>query len=570
MIEEPQNHYVKVVISGEKTDTKNHLSFFMPSWTPGSYLMREYARHVRRFYAHTSHGEILWFFQPSKGVWTLDWEKSNLHKKSNLFQVSYEVYCHEFGVRNSHVDADHAFIHGPSVFMGILEELSKDITVQVEFPPVWSKISTGLKDVSTKRNKFIYFASDYDTLLDSPLEIGCHETDGFVLEGVDHELAFSGNLIPHKHDFKADIKTICTMVAKTMGEIPCQKYTFLSYFALGKFGGLEHSNSTALQYCPKKLISRKGYIHWLSLVAHEYFHTWNGKRIRPKELGPFNYQKEATTTMLWLVEGLTSFMDDLFVYRSGLCTLEEYLEMQCKKLDRYWKTPGRAFSSLDDSSFNAWIKLYRPDENSSNAFISYYLKGGIAFWVLNALLFEQGKSIDELLQLLWKRYKERPELGLVENEVFQMVKDLGGDRVSESFINMVKTTEEIDLEGIFQLVGLGFEWEPLAEESVYLGADFTFSGDCVWVKSVILDGPAYKSGISAGDEIIALNGMRVLRQHGFQEGEGLLPGVEYVVTVGRLQQLKELVLIPGRPPRTLKKIVVLDEKKCEKALKNMV
>ena len=569
IIEEPWQHYVKVVIVGEKGENQNTLPFFMPSWTPGSYLMREYARHVRRFNASTSHGEALWFIQPEKGVWALDWEKSHLEKENCTFQVSYEVYCHEFGVRNSHVDRDHAFIHGPSVFMGVLEEPLRDITLKVEFPPVWSKISTGLKDISTKRNEFIYTASDYDVLLDSPLEIGCHETDGFVLEGVDHELAFSGNLIPHKNDLKADMKTICATVAKTMGEIPCQKYTFLSHFVLGKFGGLEHSNSTALHYCPKKLIDREGYINWLSLVAHEYFHTWNGKRIRPKELGPFNYQKEGATNMLWLVEGLTSFMDNLFVYRSGLCTLEEYLEVLRKGLERYWKTPGRMFSSLEDSSFNAWIKLYRPDENSSNSFVSYYLKGGIVFWVLNALLFEQRKSIDELLQLLWKRYKEKPGMGLGEDEVFQMVEQLGEKSVVESFVNMIKTTEEIDLERIFKSIGLGFEWEPVDGEKAYWGADFSFEGERIFVKSVTLDGPAHKSGVNAGDEIIALNGMRTLRLHGFQEGEGLFPEREYVLTVGRLQQIKELRLIPSRHPRALKKIVILDRDKCKKALKGM-
>ena len=566
VVQDPKCHYVKISINGEKKDKKGKLSFFMPSWTPGSYLMREYARHVRCFQAHTSCGEAVWFFQPEKGTWVLDWERSCLNKANNAFQVSYEVYCHEFGVRNSHVDEEHAFIHGPSVFMGIVEESLKDITLQVEFPSTWSKISTGLKDISTKRDEFLYFASDYDILLDSPLEIGCHETDGFVLEGVDHELSLTGKLMPHKNNLKADMKTICTTVAKTMGEIPCQKYTFLSHFSLGKFGGLEHSNSSALHYCPGKMIDREGYINWLSLVAHEYFHTWNGKRIRPKELGPFNYQKEASTTMLWLVEGLTSFMDDLFVYRSGLCTIDEYLEIQRKKLERYWQTSGRRFSSLEESSFNAWIKLYRPDENFSNSSISYYLKGGIVFWVLNVLLFEQGNSVDELLKLLWKRYKDLPEMGLAKDDVFQMVEELGGKKVCDSFVNMIETTEEIDLEKIFKSAGLAFEWKQFDQEKAYLGANFDFEGERLFVKSVSLDGPAYKSGFNARDEIIAVNGIRVLRHYGFQKGEGLYPGWEYTVTISRLGQLKKLVLIPGQQPEALRKIVVVDKDRCEKVL----
>ena len=566
LIESPEHHYVTVLINGEKRKGDQALSFFMPAWTPGSYLIREYARHVRRFRACTSQGEVLWFCQPEKGVWSVDWERSRLNTASDGFQISYEVYCHELGVRNSHVDGEHAFIHGPSVFMGIVGESLEDIVLRVAFPPAWSKISTGLKDISTKRQEFIYSAQDYDTLMDSPLEIGCQDTDGFVLEGVDHELAFTGRLLPHKHDLKADIKTICTTVAKTMGEIPCSKYTFLSHFALDKFGGLEHSNSTALHFCPAKLVDRDGYVNWLSLVAHEYFHTWNGKRIRPKELGPFNYQKEAHTTMLWLVEGLTSFMDDLFVYRAGLCTLEEYLEVQRKRLDRYWKTPGRMFSSLEESSFNAWIKLYRPDENTSNSSVSYYLKGGIVFWVLNAFLFQQGRTIDELLQLLWARYKEDPETGLTDGEVYKMVEQLAGKNVSESFVNMVKTTEEMDLESVFQSVGLKFEWEYPDEKQAYLGLNCTNEGECVRVKSVVLDGPAHKSGLNAGDEIIALNGIRVLSRHGFQRGEGLSPGEEYVVTISRLEQLREILLVPGQSPKVLKKIDVVDQGRCEKAL----
>ena len=566
IVENPEHHYVAVVINGEKKTDRERLSFFMPSWTPGSYLMREYARHVQRFHADTSHGEVLWFFQPQKGVWTLDWGRSRLNKKSDAFQVSYRVYCHDFGVRNSHVDSTHAFIHGPSVFMGVLEEEAKDILLKVEFPPCWSKISTGLQDVSTKRSEFIYSAPDYDTLLDSPLEIGCQETDGFVLEGVEHELSFTGKLLPHQNNLKSDIKTICATIAKTMGEIPCSKYTFLSNFAPEKFGGLEHSNSSALHFCPRKMANREGYVRWLSLVAHEYFHTWNGKRIRPRGLGPFDYQKEATTGMLWLVEGLTSFMDDLFVYRSGLCTLEEYLEVLRKKLDRYWKTPGRMFSSLEESSFNAWIKLYRPDENTSNSSISYYLKGGIVFWALNVLLYEQGKTIDELLLLLWNRYKQRPETGLTEDEVYQMLEKLGGKKVSESFVNMVRTTEELDLEKIFHSVGLQFEWEQFDKDKAHLGADFICEGDRLLIKSVMLDGPAHKSGFNAGDEIIALDGIRVLDRHEFQDGEGLLAGREYMVTVSRLQQLREIVLIPGHCPKSLKKIVVVDRLKCEKVL----
>ena len=446
IIETPSTHQVRVIIEGKKESNEKTLDFFLPRWSPGSYLMREYSRHISQIIAQTKNGERLDVEQIDTSIFQIDWTKSELKKPDDFFTLTYNIYCHELTVRTSHVDDSHAFLHLPTLLMGIVNRFIEDPTIELVFPPQWSHLTTGLKDISEKREVFLYTASNYDELIDCPIEIGCHETDGFQVNGIDHHLAFYGTQLPHKENFKADIKKIVEHIGNFMGGLPYEKYVFITHLSPGVFGGLEHSNSTALQFCPTQITNRKGYVNYLALVAHEYFHTWNVKRIRPFELGPFNYLKEANTKLLWLAEGLTSLMDELFVYRMGLISLEEYLDMQKDNLNRYYGTPGRKFHSLDDSSYNAWIKLYRPDENSNNSSISYYLKGGIVFFALNILLAEKNKSINDLLSLLWKDYQKNPERGVHAELVYKMVEEIGGAEIRNKFELMTSTTEDIDLE----------------------------------------------------------------------------------------------------------------------------
>ncbi|MFT6070516.1 MAG: putative metalloprotease with PDZ domain [Bacteriovoracaceae bacterium] len=564
-IETPENHIVKVKLTGKREATDKHLNFFLPSWSPGSYLMREYSRNIRWFKAETSNGEVLQHEQTAKGVYAVDFENSDLNKKDDNFCITYEIYCHELTVRTSHVDASHAFLHGPSYLMGIMGRDLVDPELSLKFPASWSKVTTGLKDISPKREEFLYSAENYDVLIDAPIEIGCHETDGFMFEGKEHHLAWYGDLLPHNENLKKDIEVIVKEVSSTFSSIPYENYTFITHFVPGKFGGLEHLNSTALQFSAMAMQNRKSYLQWLALVAHEYFHTWNVKRIRPKELGPFDYLNENYTKMHWLTEGLTSFMDEVFILRCGLCTMEEYLEMQKENLNRYLSTPGRKFHSLEDSSFNAWIKLYRPDENSLNSSVSYYNKGGIVFWCLNALLVKEGKKIDDLLNLLWKSYLDRPEQGLEAEEVFSMVREIAGEEVLGQFQTWVQTTEELDLDGLFK--GAGFEIEYETKEKPWLGLRPDFLGDRVIIKDVALDGPAYKGGLNAGDEIIAINKMRILKDNFNDHEKYLFKDKPYMITVNRLETLVNLEVIPSSAPRVIKNIKVTDTQVAEATLK---
>ncbi len=566
LIETPSTHQVRVTITGKKETSENSLDFFLPRWSPGSYLMREYSRHLSNIKAETSNGERLFVDQTDVSVFHINWSKSDLKKSTDAdsFTLSYSVFCHELTVRTSHVDDSHAFLHLPTLLMGVLGKDIVNPSIELQFPPAWSKVTTGLKDISPKREVFLYEAKNYDDLIDSPIEIGCQETDGFMVDGVPHDVVFYGNLLPHKENIKEDTKKIVEHIAKFMGGFPYEKYSFITHFVPGLYGGLEHSNSTALQFDPTQITNRKGYINYLALISHEYFHTWNVKRIRPFELGPFDYLREATSKLLWLAEGLTSLMDELFILRAEMISLEEYLEMQKDNMNRYFSVPGRKFHTLDDSSFNSWIKLYRPDENSNNSSVSYYLKGGIVFFALNILLAKKGKSINDLLALLWTDYQKHPERGVNALQVYKMVEEIGGADIREKFEIMTSTTQEIDLESICLEAGLKFEWEK--SESPWLGMDVEFSGDRVIARTVILDGPAYKAGINAGDEIIAINGMRVLKDRFNEFGKYLRVNESYTVTLSRLASMTTATLNVGVTPARLKSIVATDKTLAMKVL----
>lgn len=565
-IDKPEQHHVKVTLKLTKPAGVTKQKVFLPSWSPGSYLLREYARHIRWFEASQDNGEVLFHEQLAKGIWEVDWTKSALKTERSEYQVSYEIYCKELTVRTSHVDASHAFLHGPSYLMGVVGESLYAPTIEFRFPSLWSKLSTGLKDISQKRSQFCYEARNYDELIDTPVEIGCHETDGFLYKGIPHHLAYYGEIYPHKQKLKEDIKKIVETVALHFNEeLPYTDYHFINHFVPKLYGGLEHLNSTALQFDGRKLGNRKDYLNYLSLVAHEYFHLWNVKRIRPKELGPFDYLNENYTSLLWLAEGLTSFMDDLFVYRAGVSTLEEYLEIVKGNFEVYFSTPGRLYHSLEQSSFNAWVKLYRPDENSRNSSVSYYLKGGLVFSVLHSLLVEKGKSINDLLLGLWEDYKKRPDVGITKEGVYTLIKNLGGEEVLNQFSTMVETTQDIDFDSAFKKLGCEFKWTE--SNAPWLGIEWDFIADRALVKGVALDGPAHKSGLNSGDEIIFLNGLRFLKEDAERFGTMMLLDQPYEFLISRLGKLERVEITPTKAPRSLKEIAVVDRDKAQKAFK---
>lgn len=552
--------FLDVTLTAEKDAGQSELSFFLPSWSPGSYLMREYSKHLHWLKVENGVGEALFFNQESKNTWKIDWEKSQLNNtENNKFTIQGRFYCHELTVRTSYIDHSMAFLHGPTFCFGFEQEEISAPTLELRFPSDWSKVTTALEDISEQREVFLYRAEDYDHLLDSPILLGCHETDGFMAKGKPHELAFSGEMLPHTQNLKKDMETIVNTVSDIFDETPpYDKYSFLSIFKPNMYGGLEHHDSTALVFDARKFQERKSYLRWLELVAHEYFHTWNVKRIRPKELGPFDYQNENYTSMLWLAEGLTSFMDQYFVLRAGLCSLEEYLEAQVENLNSYLAIPGRNFHSLEQSSFNAWVKLYRPDEFSPNSTVSYYLKGGIAFFLLHIEYVKNGKHMDDLTKLLWDRYKENPEVGVTSEEVYQMIEDQVGKETRNRFETWVQTTQDLPLEDSLATAGLQIEWE--YPEGAYSGMVLENDNGNLKVAKVLLDTPAYRNGFLPGDEILAINNLRITGASKGTFWKQFLLDRPYTVLVSRLDNILQKEISFTKAPRKIKSIKVLEEK----------
>lgn len=563
-IPDPHTHYAKIRLEFTPQVMKGDFDLFLPVWSPGSYMVREYSRHLRGVRASDDMGNRLYITQVTKNRYALDLDDPDFLPKSKTVVIEYEVYCRELTVRTSHIDSTHAFLHGPSLYMMLDRVQISDIVLHLDFPPIWSHVSTTLKDISTEREKFIYRAENYDELLDCPIEIGCQETDGFMVSGKEHWWCYWGTLPPHTWNIKADIQKIVETVASVTGELPYDKYMFFAHFAPGLYGGLEHSNSTILAYDPFKLVERKGYLDWLSLVAHEYFHTWNVKRIRPKELGPFNYDQENYTKLLWLSEGLTVFMDELFVLRAGLSTLSEYLEQQKNNINRLMSTPGRRFHSLEESSFNAWIKLYRPDENLANSSVSYYLKGGLAFFVLNAWLNEHGNNIDDFIKLLWRDYIDRPDEGIQKHQLFDLIEPLSDEKICINFEHLINSTDELPLDQALKSIGLEAVYDQA--QTPWSGLDVRYEGERVLIERVILDGPAMQGGLNAGDEIISVGGLRVLKAQWEQHANWLKPNTYYEILVNRHGKLTQVGINPTLTPKYLKEIKVLDEKKAMAAL----
>jgi len=452
----PQTHYVQVTIAlvlDSNLDQGRDLTLFLPSWSPGSYLLREYSRHLRALKITDEKGREVEFELIAKGSWLLKLKDT----KATTLTCRYEVYCYELTVRTCHIDATHAFLQGPAYLLGLEEYTHLTHEITLEIPPEWSKIATALPCLAQdSTHRFRFKATNYDYLIDSPIELGCHENLGFKIGEVEHLVAIYGYLHEDvdRQKFLSDIQKICQTTCDYMGVIPFKNYVFIIHFIPGIYGGLEHLDSTVLQFDGRKLTNPKDYLQWLCLVSHEYFHAWNVKRLRPIELGPFHYTQENYTRMLWLAEGLTSFMDNYFVLKSKLCSIDDYLDLIKSDLNTYYQIQGRRYDSLEESSFQAWIKLYRPHENSNNVTISYYLKGGLVFFHLYLKMTNAGYSFQQFILALWKSYEENPSVGIRKTQFMSILEFHSNTTITNEFDDYLVTTIEIPFVDTFHLLDL--------------------------------------------------------------------------------------------------------------------
>ncbi len=521
----PHTHLLEVDVAIKRTNNApQQEQLIMPVWTPGSYLVREFARHVQDFTATDAAGQPLKWEKTNKDTWRI------ATNGAASWHAHYRVYANELSVRTSELNSGHAFWNNANILMYLDGFLQSPSTVHVLAPDVW-KVATGLPAVLGQKNTFR--AENFDILYDSPFEVSNFKTLVFNVKGVAHRIVIDGEGNYDPERMRRDVQKIVETEAGLMGEIPYHDYTFILHLRGG--GGLEHLNSTALGYprfgfkitggdratssAPNTTESfERDYRGFLSLVAHEFFHLWNVKRIRPDALGPFDYTQENYTKMLWVAEGITDYYADVALRRAGLITESEFLNAQARAMQAMQNTPGRLVQSVEESSFDSWIKYYRQDENSVNSQVSYYEKGALLGLLLDLEIRKRSagaKSLDDVMRYLYAEYfKKNRNYGPVD---FQKACELmAGGSLEEFFNRFVRGKEELNYNGALEAAGLRLEITPAgatagAGDRILFGADLTQAGDRLMVERVYAGSPAYEQGLNFGDQIVALDNLRVTR-----------------------------------------------------------
>ncbi len=536
---QPWTHYFEVAITVTGI-AQEHLDFVMPVWTPGSYLVREFARNVEEFSAADRYGKALQWNKTSKNTWRVE------SKSAAGVTVRYRVYAFEQSVRTSFLDDSHGFISGAGVFMYVDGYLKVPYRITVDPYPGWSTISTGLDAVEGEQHT--YLAPDFDTLVDCPLEIGNQTVLEFEVRGVPHRIALYGEGNYQPDTLRADLKKIVEAAVEVVGEIPYRHYTFLIQLMAEGGGGLEHANSASLIVSRWAFKPEENYRKFLGLVSHEFFHAWNVKRIRPRELGPFDYTRENYTRLLWVSEGFTDYYGDLILRRAGLITPDYYLEHLSQTIQEFQDTAGRLTDTPAAASFDAWIKFYRPDAHSPNASVSYYTKGALIALVLDLeIRHHTAHSLDDVMRLLYHRYYEGLRRGFDEEEFRKACEEVAGERLGDILDGYAYGTGELDYPRYLAHAGLRFAKPKSDEERPkgYLGANVRNVDGRIMIVSVPKGSPAYDQGLNVNDEIVGVGGYRAnlnTLQTWFEEKA---PGTTVDILLSRNGKLRTVSVVLG-------------------------
>lgn len=526
----PEAHLFEVRCTVDNPDPWGQ-KFSLPTWVPGSYLVREFAKHVVRIRAQSGR-KSLQLAKLDKNTWQVE-------PFDGPVTVTMQVYAWDLSVRGAHLDTTHAFFNGPSVFLQVEDRGDEPVEVEI-LPPRGAKyrgwrVATAMRTKGARMYGFgTYEAANYDELLDHPVEMGRFTLATFRAAGVQHDIAITGR---HRADTKRlarDLKALCEAQIDFFGRpAPMDRYVFLITAVGEGYGGLEHRASTAL-ICSRNDLPLAGndkpsggYRTFLGLASHEYFHTWNVKRIKPAAFTPYDLNRENPTTLLWAFEGFTSYYDDLLLVRAGLMTRNAYLDTIGRNVTTLLRTPGRKKQTVAESSFDAWIKYYRSDENSPNAGVSYYLKGSLIGLALDLLIRAQTggrRSLDHVMRALWKKYGMKG-IGVPEDGIERVAEQVTGLKLQRFFDLAVRGTADLPLQKLLAGVGVDMQQRPArsgadrrdprakperqASRGVAIGVRTANDGGDVKLSQVFEGGAAQKAGLAAGDIIMAIDGLRV-------------------------------------------------------------
>lgn len=553
-ISDPKSHYADVTLRLEDL-TPGSVDIYMPVWTPGSYLVREFAKNVESVSARglsLEESKMVFAEEPlhfgtalspiklDKNTWRL-----TIPKNVAAAEFHYRVYCFELSVRTSFIDEDQALLNMASVLMTVkgAEHLGGDLSI--DFPVRWFNHASALEfseelylpekeytesELRSLLKRRDYTYPNFDDLVDAPLQLGNFPVFKFDVNGVPHEVAMVGRNNADVDKLRDDMQLMCRTMAKVVNDHPCKRYTFIVQNVEAGGGGLEHKNSTVLMMSRWGYTDAARYKGFLGLVAHEYFHLWNVKRIRPAELGPFNYRQENYTDLLWLAEGITSYYDEIALMRAGIVSRKEFLSTMAGYVNAHENRMGARVATISEMSHDAWIKEYRPNENSKNSTYSYYSKGVIVGFLFDAWIAAQtsgSKHLDDVMQYLWRTHYKNKALGeegkgISEKEFIDAVKTviisgkgnpetgIGNSKSLDQFVKqLLHSTDIPDYSTLLKATGI--ETKFTESQSKKFGLTCELSGGRTIVKGIHAHPMAagFQLGVNVNDELIAINGVRI-------------------------------------------------------------
>ena len=499
---EPQAHYVEMEMNISGLN-KDYVDVKMPVWAPGSYLVREFAKNVEGFKA-SANGKPVKVEKVRKNAWRI-----HSAKAANI-KINYRVYAFEVSVRTSFVDDSHAFLSSTGIFLYPDGMLKSPSTVTIKPWKGWDKVSTGLEPVAGQ--PYTFSAANFDILFDSPIEIGNQDVFEFTASGVKHEVAMYGGGNYDKEKLKVDMAKIIDEGTKMYGENPNKHYTFIVHNYATGGGGLEHLNSTVLGATRNGYSDLDTYKGFLNLVAHEYYHLWNVKRLRPTALGPFDYDNENYTTSLWVAEGFTSYYENKLMYRAGFFTEQQTAENLATAITNVVNTPGAKIQTVAEASYDAWIKSYRPNENSNNSTISYYSKGEVLGMLMDIEISNATKgqkNLDDVMKTMYDQYYKKLGRGYTDAEFKAVVEKVSGISFTAFWDTYVNGTDPIDYKKYFGYAGIKVVNENEGKNVPYLGVATKKVDGSVLITTVSRNSSSWVGGLNVNDEIISVDGVPV-------------------------------------------------------------
>ena len=493
----------------------------LPTWIPGSYLIREFSKHIESVRAYDEEGRLLEIQKFEKNKWRL------FNTDHELITVEYDVYAYDLSVRGAYVDQTRLYVNPACACLGLEGQEDKAVEVELFLPDELKhfQLATGMASKSLVKGRFTLKAKNYAELIDAPFELAEQTRFGFEANGIPHEFVVSGKHAMNAARMQQDIEKICATEISMFGSAPFSNYTFMTMATANSYGGLEHPNSTSL-ISPREDLPKanepeepsEDYQRFLGLCSHEYFHSWLVKFIRPENFVNYDLNKEGYTSLLWIFEGFTSYYDDLILLRSGVISQASYIKLLKTQIDRYLQNPGRFVQSVSESSFDAWVKFYRQDENSNNAGTSYYNKGCLVALCLDLGLRLRGSSLDALMRKLYENAQKGIQVH--ERTIVELCNELTGDNWIEQINHLINTTDELPLDQLFPEFGLSYSLKN--DKSLPLGLKLVEKPEGVLVQSARRDGAAAQAGLSAHDVIIAIDGlkatMKLVEKYAKQEG----------------------------------------------------